>query len=142
MSYTICRKFRIDAGHRVYKHEGKCASLHGHSYEFWVYVTKEKLDPLSRIVDYSVLKETIGQWLEDHWDHAMLLCLDDPIILHWAPGGAFAGQKYYALHQNPTAENLARTLLEIASDLLHSKELRVERVVCWETPNCMAEATW
>jgi 6-pyruvoyltetrahydropterin/6-carboxytetrahydropterin synthase len=142
MTSIICRKFRIDAGHRVYKHEGKCAHIHGHSYEFWVYLRSKNLDQLGRVIDYGVIKDSVGTWLEDHWDHAMLLYNMDPIVVHWNIGGMFSGMKCYFLSCNPTAENLARELLYKVSDMFYGSGLEVDRVVCWETPNCFAEARW
>ena len=151
MSNVICRKFRIDAGHRVYGHEGKCASLHGHSYEFWVYV-KGRLDPLGRVIDYGVIKHEVGNWLEQTWDHAMILWEKDPIAPLWTgeealetPGeavGILENHKHFLLAFNPTAENLAQHLLAVSSSLLRDYKLEVDRVVCWETPNCFAEARW
>ena len=38
-----------------------------------------------------------------------------------------------------TAENIAHHVLEIAQGLLGSP-FQVERVRCWETPNCYADA--
>jgi 6-pyruvoyl-tetrahydropterin synthase len=45
----------------------------------------------------------------------------------------------YILNGEPTAENLAKHLLEKAQDMIGSQELRVSKVRVWETPNCFAE---
>ena len=154
--YTIRRRFEIDAGHRVYGHEGKCASLHGHRYAFQVYFqqVENSLDNLGRVVDFSVAKNKVGAWLENNWDHAMLLWTDDPVSIFWncdvsSPKDdvilrraiqELRKGKYFLLPVNPTAENLAGYLLEVTNQLLNETGIVCNKVECWETPNCMAIA--
>jgi 6-pyruvoyltetrahydropterin/6-carboxytetrahydropterin synthase len=142
--YTVVRKFHIDAGHRIFGHENKCSSLHGHSYSFEVYAKAEDLDNLGRVIDFGVLKEKIGNWLEEHWDHAMILWEGDPAGHQWIDElqayPPFHDQKVYLLPFNPTAENLASFLLEKSNELLIETGIKVAKVVCWETPNCCAIA--
>lgn len=40
----------ISCGHRLYKHESKCAHLHGHNYRIHFTVTG-RLDALGRVTD-------------------------------------------------------------------------------------------
>ena len=40
----------ISCGHRVYRHESKCAHLHGHNYRIHFTVTG-RLDSLGRVID-------------------------------------------------------------------------------------------
>jgi len=135
--HTICRILEIDAGHRVVGHEGKCASLHGHRYKFEIYATADDLDNIGRVIDFSILKEVIGNWLEHNWDHAMILWEEDPVAYLWQ-SDALSDQKFFALPYNPTAENLASYLFEEAEKLLKPYGVRVIKIVCWETPNCFA----
>lgn len=137
----ICRIFRIDAGHRVFQHEGKCASVHGHSYTIAVFIECEELDKIGRVIDFGKVKEILGKWLEDNLDHAMILYTEDPIAHLWtSPTGPLKDHKYFLLPQNPTAENLASYLLLMFGRLLRDvqESLRVTSVEVWETPNCMA----
>jgi len=138
--FQIVRDFRIDAGHRVFQHEGKCGSLHGHSYTFEVWAGKNSLDPLGRVIDFSVLKEKIGTWLEENWDHAMLLYHGDDVAKFYLEHPLFAKQKNYLLPFNPTAENLALYLRIRADELLADTGIKITKVVCHETPNCRAIA--
>jgi 6-pyruvoyltetrahydropterin/6-carboxytetrahydropterin synthase len=131
----------IDAGHRVYGHEGKCAHVHGHRYKFEIHATATELDIVGRVIDFSIIKEKIGQWLDDNWDHGMILWVSDPVSQEWiSPVTYLYGHKYFLLPYNPTAENLADFLLDKANELLKRTEVRVFKVVCWETPNCWASA--
>lgn len=140
-NYTIVRVLRIDAGHRVYGHEGRCASVHGHSYSFHIYLSAPSLDVLGRVLDFGAVKHSIGSWLEDKWDHSMILWELDPISKLWTEGD-LVGNKYFLLPFNPTAEALASYLLKRANELIHDIDdgLTVTRVDCWETPSCMAIA--
>jgi 6-pyruvoyltetrahydropterin/6-carboxytetrahydropterin synthase len=156
---TVTRKFSVDAGHRVWGHEGKCKNLHGHTYLFEVTVDAPELDGLGRVVDFSVIKDIIGKWLDWHWDHNMILNSQDPLAISWMnyststfPGSDeklerkvphdILGFKapYILLDKNPTAENLAKELMVIGNSLLGggNARLTVVKVVCHETPNCFA----
>ena len=138
---SITRRLDFDAGHRVLGHEGKCAHLHGHRYTVLVTVRAPELDRLGRVIDFSVVKERIGGWIDENWDHNLLLHPDDPQAAHlcktekrppWLmPPGPAA---------NPTAENLAAVLFAECRRLLPAG-LAVERVRVYETPNCMADYT-
>ncbi len=130
---TCTRDFGIDAGHRLLKHEGQCRHVHGHRYLFRVTVTAPQLDDVGRVIDFSVLKSVLGQWLLDRWDHGFLAQQGDPII----PFLQADGSKIYLLEFAPTAENLARYVWAQAAILLPDHIKPVE-VVCWETPNCSA----
>ena len=101
---TAERYHDISCGHRVWGHENKCGHFHGHNYRFHFKVTANKLDKVGRVVDFSVIKERLCQWLENEWDHKMLLWKEDPEALKIAsldPSGVVL------LDFNPTAENLA-----------------------------------
>lgn len=137
---TITRKLEFDAGHRVYEHEGKCATLHGHRYTVEVEAFAESLDNLGRVIDFSVLKERIGGWLDKNWDHTTILFEKDEETIKALkklkhPKGPFVAT------WNPTAENMAQYLFDVVCpDLLKGTGVRVRKVVVWETPNCKALA--
>lgn len=145
------RSFSIDCGHRVYGHESKCANLHGHTYRVDVHAQpgtlrgrlvqnpppEEELDGLGRVIDFSVLKERIGAWLDEHWDHGFIAAEHDAEAREAL---AALASKLYVLPYNPTAENMARhLLLVICPALMNDTGVVVTRVVVQETPNCRAE---
>ena len=134
---TITRKFSADIGHRVFGHEGKCAMLHGHTYSFLLTYTAGRQDSLGRIVDFSVIKEHVGAFLDTYWDHKVVLYEKDPLceILE------DAGQKVFRLSTNPTAENLATDLGQrfAGMQLAGGQEINLVSVRCQETPNCYAD---
>jgi 6-pyruvoyltetrahydropterin/6-carboxytetrahydropterin synthase len=103
------------------------------------------LDRLGRVIDFAVLKERIGSWIDEHWDHGFIIWKEDTDAL--AALRKFAeldgtDQKVFLLDSNPTAENLAEFLLAQCRELLHDCAVEVQKVVVWETENCFAEACW
>lgn len=125
-------------GHRVHGHESKCAHLHGHNYVAEVEAVGV-LDQVGRVVDFGVIKELVGGWIEEKWDHGTVLWHNDPLINHWRVG-ALVGHKYYSLGLNPTAENLAICLLNKANELLKDRGVVVRSIKIVETENCWAVA--
>lgn len=135
---TTIRRIEFDAAHRVYGHEGKCQHLHGHRYAAEVTVRAEHLDEVGRVIDFSVVKELVGGWVDRHWDHNILLNPDDPL----APiltARSDNRDPFFMPEGNPTAECMAVYLWTIAQSLLSSNGLRVTRVRIYETPNCFAD---
>lgn len=136
---VVTRRFEFDAAHRVLGHEGKCRHLHGHRYVADVTVSAPELDALGRVVDFSVLKERLGRWIDDHWDHNALFNVDDPLKEVLAPSAlTYTGKAPYLFLCNPTAENIACDLWHQANVLLPDHVV-VQRVRIYETPNCWAD---
>lgn len=141
----ITRKLEWDAGHRVLHHEGKCKHLHGHRYvaEITVVGKQDPLDSLGRVIDFSVVKAQVGAWIDDNWDHNLMLHPDDPLLKMTVDFAkeAFAGKDPYVMQTgNPTAENIAKELFFKAAALMPAS-IRIVRVRVWETPNCFADYT-
>lgn len=139
MLTTCTRRLQFCAGHRVVGHEGKCAQPHGHNYVAWITARADELDDIGRVIDFSVLKESVGGWIEHHWDHGFVVYEDDKELLD-----AFAGMdaKVYELETNPTAENMAAHLLKWVCPLvLADTGVTVVHVLLDETENCSAEVS-
>lgn len=168
MSYEVIRSHEICAGHRVVGHESKCRHLHGHNYVFHFHVAPKldgqirslakeyevecaALDQVGRVIDFSVVKSTLCEWLETNWDHR---------FLHWEKDELIRGviglvendnrdgfvprdqvdhlyNSFVELPFNPTAENLAAYMVEVIGPRLLD-EHGVELVKCTieETSKC------
>lgn len=161
MSFTVIRSHEICAGHRVVGHESKCRHLHGHNYVFHFHVAPKPLDGASvkgdpldqvgRVIDFSVVKTTLCQWLEDNWDHKFLHWDQDTLICALELGVRDFNNNRALLDQdtkdlvnslvglpfNPTAENLAQYMVEVIGPQLLD-EHGVELVECRieETSKC------
>lgn len=134
------RKLHFCAGHRVMNHEGKCSTPHGHNYYAHIYAEADQLDQLGRIIDFSVLKEKIGTWIETYWDHNFLVFEQDAELIQAL--NSVSGKKLpFVCPFNPTAENMAHYLLHtICPQLLQETDVQVSKVVLYETENCYVEA--
>lgn len=121
-------------------HESKCRHLHGHNYIAFVTVEANELDGLGRVIDFSVIKELVGNWIDLNWDHGFILNFEDKetrkLLRDFIPDGK-EPQKVYLLPGNPTAENIAKHLMEMSKTLLPT-DIKVSEVVVWETENCCA----
>ena len=132
--FLVERSHEISCGHRVYGHESKCAHLHGHNYRIHFTVAAAKLDAIGRVIDFGQVKQLLCQWLEDRWDHKMLLFRDDPLA---QPLYDADPQGVVIVPFNPTAENMARFLVEnVAPAVLAPLGLVLIRVMVWETTKC------
>jgi 6-pyruvoyltetrahydropterin/6-carboxytetrahydropterin synthase len=137
---TATRRIQFAAGHRVFGHEGKCRYLHGHNFVALVTAAADDLDAVGRVIDFGVLKERIGGWIERAWDHGFIVWQDDAEARRALD--AVEGQKTYLLAGNPTAENLADHLLRVVGpDMLAGTGVRLVKVTLHETENGIAEAT-
>jgi len=134
------RKIHFCAGHRVLNHESKCANLHGHNYIAWIEAEAPNLDDLGRIIDFSVLKEKVGGWIDYHWDHTTILFQEDEALIN-ALESEMENKNLYIMPSNPTAENMAEYLLnEVCPRVLKDEGVEVTKITLYETENCYASA--
>lgn len=135
MPHQITRKHEIHCGHRVCGHEGKCRNLHGHAYVIHFTCEADNLDDLGRVIDFGVIKSLLCQWLEDTWDHRMLIWEQDPMLNPLRT----IDPSVVAVPFNPTAENIAAYLVtKVGPDLLAGTSVRLVRVEVDETSKCSA----
>ena len=132
-----CRRYHdFSCGHRVVGHENKCKNLHGHNYRVYFTVEAPQLDGVGRVVDFSVIKSTLCQYLEDVWDHRMVIYHEDPLaeeLIRLDP-------EVVLVSFNPTAENMAAFLLNVIGPAMLPEPLKLVHVRVDETRKCGAEA--
>ena len=141
MNVTIMRQVKFCAGHRLVGHEGKCAYLHGHNYLAQLYVTGGEFDEVGRVVDFSVINRLFKGWIDQNWDHGVLVWDEDIELL--AALNQLQPSKIYQMPYSPTAENIAKYLLtEVGPglvDQIEGYDVQLTKVVVWETENACAE---
>lgn len=137
---TCSRRIQFCAGHRVLNHESKCANPHGHNYVVWIHARSSELDSIGRVIDFSVLKETIGKWIDLFWDHTFIVYeKDNDLFRSLMP--YHKNKPLFVAPFNPTAENMANYLLkEISPRLLEGTGVEVYKIELYETENCKADA--
>lgn len=133
---TASRYHDFSAGHRVAGHENKCAHLHGHNYRVHFTLAATELDTVGRVLDFSVIKSKLCMWLEESWDHKMILWKEDPIIDDLR---GIVPQDIVIVPFNPTAENMAKYLvLTIGPKLLEGTDTKLIKCQIEETRKCKA----
>lgn len=151
---TATRYHDISCGHRVVGHESKCSNLHGHNYRIFFTCAARELDQIGRVVDFGIIKQLLCTYLEETWDHKLLLWEQDPMLklLSALPANTMQEIESAAIIQgsivevpfNPTAENMAQWLLDKGNRILHLKgfkDIYVIAVAVQETRKCTATAT-
>jgi 6-pyruvoyltetrahydropterin/6-carboxytetrahydropterin synthase len=114
-------------------HEGGCAYLHGHNWVALVTITSPDLDPVGRVIDFSKLKEIVGKWIDDNWDHAFILNGSDTKVKEAiAP---FSRIYELGAGENPSSENLSAHLYNKLTEILPAP-LQVKSIELHETSNC------
>ena len=76
LRWTLTKEFTFEAAHRLPRHDGKCARLHGHSWKMLVEVESPALcesGPKSGMVmDFGDIKAAVASLVESHLDHHYL----------------------------------------------------------------------
>ena len=140
MSVITCtRRLQFCSGHRVMGHENKCRNMHGHNYVIYITAEAKDLDSLGRVIDFSVLKDKFGTWIDTYFDHGFIVYEKDEEVL--AALAEVPDTKVYLMPTNPTAENMAKYLLDKSEEILDSKDVKVTMIKLYETENCFAVAT-
>jgi 6-pyruvoyltetrahydropterin/6-carboxytetrahydropterin synthase len=128
--FRVSRQIDFCYGHRLLGYPGKCRHLHGHNGRALITLQASDLDEQGMVLDFSEIKRTVSRWIDRHLDHRTLLHRDDPL----APLLQDAGEPVFLMSVNPTAENIARLIGQVAAE----QGLPVIEVRLWETPGCFA----
>jgi len=113
----IIRKFA--AAHQLLLSQTKCENLHGHNWKIEVIVQGERLDKSGMMIDFSILKKEVDQVL-DTLDHHFLN--DIPFFKE----------------NSPSSENIARYIATTLEKKLDTPDVKISRVVAWESDDACA----
>jgi 6-pyruvoyltetrahydropterin/6-carboxytetrahydropterin synthase len=128
--YRVSREIDFCYGHRLLNYDGKCKYLHGHNGRAVIVIEAPDLDDRGMVMDFSDIKRVVSSWIDEHLDHRMLLHREDPM----APILEKMGEPVHLLDVNPTAENIAKLIHEVAA----SHGFPIVETHLWETPRCYA----
>jgi len=131
--FRVTREIDFCYGHRLLNYEGKCRHLHGHNGRAVISIQGMELDDRGMVLDFSDIKRSVSNWIDENLDHRMILSRADPVV----PVLQDMGELLYLLDENPTAENIARLIYSEN----HSQGVPIVEVRLWETPHCYATYT-
>lgn len=133
--YRLTKKFRFEAAHRLAKgYTGKCANIHGHSWNGELTVECTELDKFSFGIDFVELKKLLNN-VETLYDHAILLYIEDKELIKLCKDNEW---KHSIFSENPTSEVIANVIFKAAKEYFSDKEdinsaIKVHSVTIEET---------
>jgi 6-pyruvoyltetrahydropterin/6-carboxytetrahydropterin synthase len=118
--FEVMIERNFSSAHQLRGYKGKCENLHGHNYKIEIYARGSELDNIGLLVDFGELKGAADEVVAylDHRNINELPPFDEEL--------------------NPSAENLARYILERVSSRVGDERVRVYKVRCFETPTSVA----
>ena len=122
---TYGHNIGLSAVFRQPKAHSHCKFLHGYSLAFKFTFGASNLDERNWVVDFGGLK-TLKKWLEDSFDHKLVLDRDDPMMYKFAELEN-AGLAEITVLDGVGVEKFAEHAYEFASNLV--KEMSQGR--CW-----------
>jgi 6-pyruvoyltetrahydropterin/6-carboxytetrahydropterin synthase len=118
--FEVMIERNFSSAHQLRGYKGKCENLHGHNYRIEIHARGRELDNIGLLVDFGELKEAADEVVAylDHRNINELPPFDEEL--------------------NPSAENLARYILERVASRVGDERVRVFKVRCFETPTSVA----
>jgi len=109
----------FSSAHQLRGYKGKCENLHGHNYKIEIYARGRELDNVGLLVDFVELKAAADE---------VVTYLDHRNINELPPFDEL----------QPSAENLAKYVLERVSKRVSDDRVQIYKVRCFETPTSVA----
>ena len=124
--------FDFDSAHRLAGYKGKCSNLHGHIWKVEVEVEGEKLNDIGILCDFSNVKK-----IKEQLDHKTILkvCKENQDLVYTLTRTC-GSDSLFLMHDNPTAENLAKYILDTFKVDNPSFKFLIR---VWESPKSYAE---
>lgn len=118
----------IQVAHRLYRQEGKCQQIHGHSMKVSLTLeirdfTKDEYgyatDQEGRLLEFGAVKKVFRAHLDANYDHKLLLNKDDPWagnLLHTAGVKSEGLPGLIKCNGDPSTENLAGWIAQFCAE--------------------------
>ena len=118
--YEVMIERDFSSAHQLRGYKGKCENLHGHNYKLEIYAKGEELNSIGLLIDFVELKKAADEIVKylDHRNLNELPPFDEEL--------------------NPSAENMARYVLEYLNSRVGDERVQVHKVRCFETPTSVA----
>ena len=118
--FEVMIERNFSSAHQLRGYKGKCENLHGHNYKIEIFARGRELDHIGLLVDFGDLK-TAADEIVQYLDHRNINELPP-----------------FDAELNPSAENLARYILERVAARVGDERVEVYKVRCYETPTSVA----
>ena len=118
--FEVMIERNFSSSHQLRGYKGKCENLHGHNYKVEIYARGRKLNEIGLLVDFAELKAAADEVIE-RLDHRNLNEIPP-----------------FDRELNPSAENLARYILEQIAARISDERVQIYKVRCFETPTSVA----
>lgn len=118
--YEVMIERNFSSAHQLRGYKGKCENLHGHNYKIEIFARGRDLNNIGLLVDFVDLKAAADEVVQ-YLDHRNINELPP---FDW--------------DLNPSAENLARFILERIAGRLTDERVQIYKVRCYETPTSIA----
>lgn len=118
--YEVMIERNFSSAHQLRGYKGKCENLHGHNYKIEIFAKGAELNNIGLLIDFVDLKRAADEVTTylDHRNINELPPFDEEL--------------------NPSAENLARFILEYIASRVDDDRVKVYKVRCYETPTSVA----
>ncbi len=103
----IQKKYKFYAAHRNELLTDKCSNLHGHRYGLRCFFDVQRTGAISTL--FADFDDRIEPWLKEHYDHAMLIHVHDPLYVSLCQHMERTGEclKLKCFDRPTSVENLA-----------------------------------
>ncbi len=118
--FEVMIERHFSSAHQLRGYKGKCENLHGHNYKIEIFARGRELDKIGLLVDFVELKAAADEVVQ---------YLDHRNINELPP---------FNEELNPSAENLARYILERVAARVGDERVQIYKVRCYETPTSVA----
>lgn len=137
----VTKEFHFEMAHALWKYDGDCKNIHGHSYRLFVTLigtpNEDCNDPkFGMVLDFKDLKQMVKAQVVDFLDHSL-------VVYKEAAGPSLDAvrdmySKVHVFDFQPTCENLVNYLAEKIRPLL-SDDTGLYAVKLYETASSYAE---
>lgn len=137
----ITKEFHFEAAHALWKYDGKCKNLHGHSYKLSVTVKGSPINDSGNVkngmlIDFGDLKSIVNQNIINVFDHAVIVSNQYPYAKLNQNPEIF--ERLIVSDYQPTCENMLIEFAEILKSKLPAG-LQLFSLKLHETANSFGE---
>ena len=138
----ITKQFSFETGHALYRYDGKCKNVHGHSYKLSVTVIGTPILDTNNVkygmvIDFSDLKKIVREEIVDQFDHATVFNQNTPHV-ELANELSNRGHHVILVDYQPTSENMVIDFAQKIKNRLPA-EITLHSLKLQETETSFAE---